>query len=46
MMSINTILLQLSYDGDRYDTVLVAVAILYDGDRYNTVVAVSIDDRR
>ena len=29
----DTILLQLSYDGDRYDTVLVALAIPYDGDR-------------
>ena len=39
MMEIGTIL----FDGDRYDTVLVALAIPYDGDWYDTVVATSID---
>ena len=39
---VDTILLQLSYDGYRYDTVLVALAISaltipYDGDQYDTV---------
>ena len=38
----NTILLHLSYDGDCYDTVLVALAILCDVDRYDTVVAATI----
>ena len=41
------ILLQLSYNGDRYDTVLVALAISalaipHDGDRYDTVLAALI----
>ena len=47
MMEIGTILLRLSYDGDRYDTVLVALAIRYDGGRalsyivYDTTLACS-----
>ena len=40
------ILLQLSYNGDRYDTVLVALAIPYNGDRYDTVLAAFIDGDR
>ena len=51
MTEINTILLQLLYDRDRCNTVLVALAIselvisYNDGDRYNTVlVALAISE--